>query len=347
MQNTFSDEHSASESSQMPNSHCLDLDSTTCSSSQYSDHDSCLNSRKHTENHFVSDDSSPILSTTIQGLDDYSKDICNGQSVEMEKSSINWNTEDDTSIPCPEEKDGKLDLTVAGDTDAISSPSKGSKDLCHSDKDDIHEALEQKIQAMRKTIERLFSIFPKEPSLSFNEAGISKSRSLRLNKSKSCKSVIMTIPSQWFDETKQNEDTMPNGVDKDFPGRPEDLSQKLDEMEFDEGMQNFSRQSSQLSIRSVSLDAKAPNCNTSGKWDSNSAYDFVEELNEMAEVQSATELGDNTVRLLLTLFLPTFCVNLIVWFCCNPFLFGQNFFRNANIFHFDISLTSNYERYHT
>ncbi|XP_034674880.1 kinesin-like protein KIN-7F isoform X2 [Vitis riparia] len=282
VQNTWSDEPSASESSDMPNSHCLDLDLTTCSSSQYSDHDNGLNSRgdslqlpENSENHFPSDDASSILSTNTPIF--VGPNPCQGWEKTIQ--GLDRNTEDDTSLPCPEEKDGKLALTVAGDTDAISS----------------HGSLEQKIQDMKKTIESLFSMFPLEPSLCFTEADKSSSRSLRLNRSRSCRSVIMTIQSPLFDEAEQGESILPNGLDEDFPGRPEGFLPKLAEMEFGDGMKKFSRQDSRTSVRSVSMDEKAQNVKTSGEWDTNSAQYFVAKLNEMAEVQSAMELGDDTV----------------------------------------------------
>lgn len=282
VQNTWSDEPSASESSDMPNSHCLDLDLTTCSSSQYSDHDNGLNSRgdslqlpENSENHFPSDDASSILSTNTPIF--VGPNPCQGWEKTIQ--GLDRNTEDDTSLPCPEEKDGKLALTVAGDTDAISS----------------HGSLEQKIQDMKKTIESLFSMYPLEPSLCFTEADKSSSRSLRLNRSRSCRSVIMTIQSPLFDEAEQGESILPNGLDEDFPGRPEGFLPKLAEMEFGDGMKKFSRQDSRTSVRSVSMDEKAQNVKTSGEWDTNSAHNFVAKLNEMAEVQSAMELGDDTV----------------------------------------------------
>ncbi|KAJ9674850.1 hypothetical protein PVL29_024029 [Vitis rotundifolia] len=298
VQNTWSDEHSASESSDMPNSHCLDLDLTTCSSSRYSDHDNGLNSRgdslqlpENSENHFPSDDASPILSMNAPIF--VGPNPCQGWEKTIQ--GLDRNTEDDTSLPCPEEKDGKLALTVTGDTDAISSPRKGYKDLCHIDKGHTHGSLEQKIQDMKKTIESLFSMYPREPSLCFTEADTSSSRSLRLNRSRSCRSVIMTIQSPWFDEAEQGESILPNGLDKDFPGRPEGFLPKLAEMEFGDGMKKFSRQDSRTSVRSVSMDEKAESVKTSSEWDTNSAHNFVAKLNEMAEVQSAMELGDDTV----------------------------------------------------
>ncbi|KAL6316467.1 hypothetical protein AAG906_018170 [Vitis piasezkii] len=245
VQNTWSDEPSASESSDMPNSHCLDLDLTTCSSSQYSDHDNGLNSRgdslqlpENSENHFPSDDASSILSTNTPIF--VGPNPCQGQMI-------------------------------------------------------THGSLEQKIQDMKKTIESLFSMYPLEPSLCFTEADKSSSRSLRLNRSRSCRSVIMTIQSPLFDEAEQGESILPNGLDKDFPGRPEGFLPKLAEMEFGDGMKKFSRQDSRTSVRSVSMDEKAQNVKTSGEWDTNSAHNFVAKLNEMAEVQSAMELGDDTV----------------------------------------------------
>ena len=78
-------------------------------------------------------------------------------------------------------------------------------------------------------------MYPLEPSLCFTEADASSFRSLRLNRSRSCRPVIMTIQSPWFDEVEQGKSILPNGLDKDFPGRPKGFLPKLHEMEFGDG----------------------------------------------------------------------------------------------------------------
>ncbi|KAL6320742.1 hypothetical protein AAG906_008742 [Vitis piasezkii] len=191
-------------------------------------------------------------------------DPCQGWEKTIQ--GLDRNTEDDTSLPCPEEKDGKLSLTVAEDTNVISFLRKEYKDLCHIDK-----AL-------------FFSMYPLEPSLCFTEADTSSFRSLRLNRSRSC---------------RPGESILPNGLDKDFPRRPKGFLPKLHEMEFGDAIKKFSRQDSQTSVRSVSLDEKTQNVKTSGEWDTNSAHKSVAQLNEMVGVQSAMELGDDMVMELI------------------------------------------------
>ena len=78
--------------------------------------------------------------------------------VGEDHSRLDRNIEDDTSLPYPEEKDGKLSLTVAEDTNVISFLMKEYKDLCHIDKGHIHDSLEQKNSRHEKTIERFFSV---------------------------------------------------------------------------------------------------------------------------------------------------------------------------------------------
>ena len=145
----------------MPNSHCLDLDLTTCSSSQYFNHENGINSRgdnlqlpEDSENHFPFVDVSPIPSMNTPIF--VGPDPC--QVWEKTIQGLDRNIEDDTSLPCPEEKDGKLSLTVAEDTNVISFLMKEYKDLCHIDKGHIHDSLEQKNSRHEKTIERFFSV---------------------------------------------------------------------------------------------------------------------------------------------------------------------------------------------
>lgn len=312
----------------MANFQCMHSDITTCSSSQCSEQENSLHSRKHSlqlpedsENHMVipSDDALPRLSmnvpvdvepdtcqegeAAVPKLDNNSQDTSNGQLVEKEESSMDANTLDQTSLPNHEESNEMLALTVAGDTNEISTAGKGCQNSCDIDKDQMHHDLEQKIQAMKKTIECLLSVHPLEQPLNFNETEASHSRNLRLNRSRSCRSVSTSTPSPWFDEAGQGESILPNGLDN---RQLEGFLSKLAEMEDPDGMKKIPRLNSRTSVRSVSLDDKEQNAKRLSEWDTMSAHNLGADLNELAEVRSAMELGHNTVRMPLTFSLYIF-----------------------------------------
>ncbi|KAK1572468.1 hypothetical protein Q3G72_033007 [Acer saccharum] len=106
---------------------------------------------------------------------------------------------------------------------------------------------------------------------------MSSTRSLSLTRSRSCRANIMAgSSSPCFDKIEQTDCTPPNGLETNFPGRPEGFRRKFSL--FNNGTKNasLSRNDSQSSIDSV---------RTSADEDITSIHTFVDGLKKMAKTQ--------------------------------------------------------------
>ncbi|KAI8549573.1 hypothetical protein RHMOL_Rhmol06G0035400 [Rhododendron molle] len=118
-----------------------------------------------------------------------------------------------------EESSGKSNLK----SDAPLLPKKENVDLSNVQSDPTCEALKKKIQELQKTVDYLVNSYLMEHSSSSSESDhTSRRRSMRLSKSRSCRADIVPIGSSpWLDKADHNENTLPNGLEKDFPRKPE------------------------------------------------------------------------------------------------------------------------------
>ncbi|KAG7967976.1 hypothetical protein I3843_08G127900 [Carya illinoinensis] len=142
---------------------------------------------------------------------------------------------------------------------------------------------------------------PESPSPLSIENYMPSSKCLRLTRSRSCKSSLMTsMTSPWFEKVEKHEST-PIGFEKDFTGRPEGLQRKLSTLKYDAFIDSLSRSKSQTSAGIVGsdelkvLDAKSP-----VDEDSNSRCTSTAGINEMilemepkpiASARSVKEVG--------------------------------------------------------
>ncbi|XP_043712760.1 kinesin-like protein KIN-7E isoform X2 [Telopea speciosissima] len=314
--NTWEDVKSISESSILEDPHSA-IGVGRINTSWYSDSNSDNNSvypqlPEIPENHFLTDGTSPRLSTispTFLGRDpcqgweeiaeetvEDSEDICKEvRCIEMEESNKVRNIE--PNALSPEENEDMLSLTVTGNGDAteqvlISSPKKGDGDL-KGMKNFMYGALEQKLHHVQKTIDCLVNPYLDEPS-PWPPADMSSSRRLQLTKSRSCRAALMISSSTPYSESgNQNENTPPSRFDRDFPGRPEVFHGKFSVLNYGDNVKRFSSRDSQTSEGSSSIDEpNAPNIKTSTEEDISSANTFVTGLKEMAQLQYEKQLLD-------------------------------------------------------
>ncbi|KAG6700856.1 kinesin-like protein KIN-7F isoform X2 [Carya illinoinensis] len=147
---------------------------------------------------------------------------------------------------------------------------------------------------------------PESPSPLSIENYMPSSKCLRLTRSRSCKSSLMTsMTSPWFEKVEKHEST-PIGFEKDFTGRPEGLQRKLSTLKYDAFIDSLSRNKSQTSAGIVGsdelkvLDAKSP-----VDEDSNSRCTSTAGINEMilemepkpiASARSVKEVGLDQVQ---------------------------------------------------
>lgn len=279
------------------------------------------------EDNFLLDDSTPQFSgpDPCHGWENISprkneetEDICKEvQCIETEAAIMNSKTEGDELLSGSEEKE-QLQLATIESMDEGATPSvlEEDKELNHIDSYDSYKALKQKIQELHETINRL----QQTPS---DEAGASGSKSLTWIRSRSRRSVVMTIPSDfWSENEEEEEDTPPAAPEEDSSERPEpevessqrpkpevdsserpepevdssekpeDIEQMLPELENDAKIGCMSRKDSQKSISSASSEEENIKEIDVHVDDTTSVLDFVARVNKMASPQSEEQIGD-------------------------------------------------------
>lgn len=143
--------------------------------------------------------------------------------------------------------------------------------------------LEQHLESVRKGLNNLIGATPEGSYQSSSMRDLSKSQGLTLQRSKSCRSILMTSPD-WFQELEQNNCTPPTRCLKDFPGRPEGLQRRPLALNYDAESEVLSVEESLISEQSTSIN------NTKGSKNASEANfttisEFATELKEMAQVQ--------------------------------------------------------------
>ncbi|XP_065632270.1 kinesin-like protein KIN-7I [Quercus suber] len=177
---------------------------------------------------------------------------------------------------------------------ALSSLEKEAKELSNANVDCTYDDLKQKIQSMQKAISCLISFCPSEQSPSSSEAFMTKSGSLKLTRSRSCKPSLSPMPSYNFKKAERNENSLPVLLPKVFHERPEDNQQKIAASKFSSSVGKLSRISSQSSFKSDLTESQYSD--KSDSEDTRSILSFATESSEAARRQSKKrydEMVDN------------------------------------------------------
>ncbi|KAF4375277.1 hypothetical protein F8388_024078 [Cannabis sativa] len=213
-----------------------------------------------TNDHYLSDDASSQLSirkkfvqsNSSHSQDDYCKEV---QCIEMEESSRHKSSE-----------------SLASASDGNEGRSAGNIDVNGQ-------------EVMSNSINR-----DRELDLMQNgfTSDVPNYRSFSLTKSRSCRANLMTGLSS-PDKTNR---TPPSGFEKGFPGRPENFGQKISHLSFDSKNTRLSRNDSQSSFGSVSVDAQGI---SNGDEDVTSLQTFVTGLKEMAKLVHGQGQGTGSI----------------------------------------------------
>ncbi|KAL5855975.1 hypothetical protein ACOSQ4_005777 [Xanthoceras sorbifolium] len=297
--NTWADEYSVSESSGVKrqhmgvgvrksnNTHYYDTESGSYSDDLYHRDNieepsvsDCTSSPLSFGKKFVKSHSSKSLEEN--GADEYCKEV---QCIEMDESSGDKNFENHASSNGGNE--GMLALTMNEDEDVtgqemISSPVNGGREESQTRNGFTYGALEQRLNNVQKTIDSLADPYHDldEPSPQSLATDMSSTRSLTLTRSRSCRPNIMAgSSSPCFDKTEQTDCTPPNGLEKNFPGRPEGFRRKSSLFNNGTETASLSRNGSHSSIDS------AHSVRTSADEDITSIHTFVAGLKKMANTQ--------------------------------------------------------------
>ncbi|XP_075636114.1 kinesin-like protein KIN-7F [Castanea sativa] len=177
---------------------------------------------------------------------------------------------------------------------ALSSLEKEAKELSNANVDCTYDDLKQKIQSMQKAISCLISFCPSEQSPNSSEAFMTKSGSLKLTRSRSCKPSLSPMPSYNFEKAERNENSLPIRPPKVFDERPEDNQQKIAASKFSSNVGNLSRKSSQSSFKSDLTESQYSD--KSDSEDTRSILSFATESSEAARRQSKKQYDEMVQR---------------------------------------------------
>ncbi|PSS29916.1 Kinesin-like protein [Actinidia chinensis var. chinensis] len=142
----------------------------------------------------------------------------------------------------------------------------------------------------------LFVAPPEKPSAWPLTKCMQSTQNLKLTKSRSCKASLTTSPSsQWFENVENNENTPPNGSEKDFPGRPEGIRRKLNEFNHGADVERLLRKDSQSSMGSAAaIELEAENEKTLTDDNITKRTNArVSELEDKAELQEEKPADDD------------------------------------------------------
>jgi centromeric protein E len=274
------DGHSAPGSSEMINAFCLDADLPGTKTFKDFDYPGAVSPNKQIiqipEDNFLLDGSTPKFSGP--GWEDIgkrnsedAKDICEEvPGTIMVESRRKVKKVADVLFPVLEEK-------IPMHEGEVPSSQEEDKELIHINSNNTHETVKQKIQELHETIDHL------ERSPSFSDAVESSYKNLKWTRSKSRRSVLMTIPyALWSEKEEDNGRVSPTASEKDFPERSEDLKQKLLELEHDVKLGNKSQEDSQNPLYGASAEEDVIKDIDVDVEDTTSVLDFVAGVNKMA-----------------------------------------------------------------
>lgn len=213
------------------------------------------------------------------------------------------------SLGC-EEQEEKLATKEVCNGSAVPRMQEEDKELNHVDSYNSSDALKQKIQELYETINRL------EQSVSI-DAAASSSKGLTWTRSKSRRTIHMTIPSEvWYEKEQENEKTphtedsiektplSEDSIEKtphaeESIEKPLDIEPKLPELEQVDKTMNMSRKDSHNSISSASTEEesiKEIDVDIDVN-DTTSVLDFVAGVSKSQIPQSEVEDNDVPVRM--------------------------------------------------
>ncbi|KAL3539031.1 hypothetical protein ACH5RR_002397 [Cinchona calisaya] len=230
----------------------------------------------------------------VAGVGEDSDEICKEvRCIEMDKSNEDNDTENDgrtsvSSIPGNQyTEDGELLSTIPRRTSGFENSS-------------TYGALEQNVQLVQNTIDSLITPYPDKHSLWDSPATASGSRSLKLTRSRSCRATLMAgSSSPDFGTLEDCEATPPDGLEKNFPGRPEGFRRKhwnIPPFTFGANAARLSRNNSQSSNGSAFVDELKSQNNNPGDEDIPSVDTFIAGLKEMAKHQYANKMDNQDQR---------------------------------------------------
>ncbi|KAF2290829.1 hypothetical protein GH714_015683 [Hevea brasiliensis] len=287
VRNSFKSENSVSYSPASEDPHFLNISVRSFDASQCSAGDTSSNSDENFiqlvdfEESYVQINSSPELSTCTSNL------VGDGQHV---KDSEELTCENPGNL-CKEVQcitvDESSENRYANSRMSENSPNRyaesnfsspninmGTSGLTEVEKEDReNQELGSPQLKEEKELNCLHSDFiipsPERPSPWLLEEGVSRSRSLKMIRSRSCRARLMSMPACLFEKVEKNENTPPIGFEKDFIGRNEGSQRKFSALKPAHDAKELSRNGSSTSVGSAAVDDyQIQSIETSIDWNS-------------------------------------------------------------------------------
>eukprot|EP00257_Ricinus_communis_P016875 XP_015575178.1 kinesin-like protein KIN-7C [Ricinus communis] len=224
-------------------------------------------------------------STSQENNEDICKEV---RCIETDEASVISKAEDGVLLSSSDRQE--KEVATAEETDEGALPSMAmqeeDKESSHNDSYNSYHALKQKIQDLHETISLLQQFPP-------NEAGASSSKALTWSRSKSRRSVVMTIPSAlWYEKEEENENILPASFEEDNLERRGGTEQKLAELEPDDKTGKISGKYSRNSTSSACIEEETIKEINIDVDDTTTVLDFVAGVNTIAKPQSEEQIGD-------------------------------------------------------
>ncbi|KAL0557908.1 hypothetical protein IC582_006464 [Cucumis melo] len=145
--------------------------------------------------------------------EDGCKDV---QCIELEESKESVNENGDLTLATLEDNERQM---ISSFDNPETSPQRKNKEIIPINKGHTYDGLIQKASEMEKTLNCIVNLYPSEQSFSSIEAAKQK---LKLARSKSCLTVLMTIPpSTLIEKVEDDKKTRSVGSDVNFSGKAE------------------------------------------------------------------------------------------------------------------------------
>ncbi|XP_023545785.1 kinesin-like protein KIN-7G [Cucurbita pepo subsp. pepo] len=149
---------------------------------------------------------------------DSCKDV---QCIELEEPKETLNEDGDLTLARLEDSEGKM-VSISG-TNQVVFPQRKNTEIITFDKDFTYSGFVPKAAETQKTLNCIVNIYPSERSLSAKETTKSGFQNLKLARSKSCLTVLLTIPppSSWIEKADMDQRPQIVGSVVNFSGPEE------------------------------------------------------------------------------------------------------------------------------
>lgn len=156
-----------------------------------------------------------------------SEDICKDvQCIELEEE-LKERLKENSDLTLARLEDNEEQMISTFGSNQVTSPQRKNKEIITIQRDYAYDDFMPKTAEKQKTLNCIVNLYPSEQSFSSIEADKAGFQNLKLTRSKSCLTVLMTIPpSTWIEKVEKDRKTQRIESDVNFSGRAEGSRRK-------------------------------------------------------------------------------------------------------------------------